>query len=115
MGTIRTWCSRRARLLIVTVAMTQLVVGTAIVTVRGQTPQTIEEAVARQRTEDRIGSIETRLTIIDQLRVAERLALLDDMKARIGKIEMLTYGSIVTLMLNLLGTLVQIRGQKDRH
>lgn len=101
------------------VLLGQLITGTILVTLRAQSlvpPISVEQAVQNQRQTDLMASLDTRVTALEKLDISPRLAVLDDMRVRIGKIELLAYGQIFALAGTMVLTILQIwKKQEQRH
>lgn len=108
------------RLWIAGLTLTQLLAGTAYITTvyaqRIPTPTQNADAIRREQQQiDHLAQIDTELFKLEALHLDTRLAVLEEGAARLGKIELLCYGLVITMIGNLLGTVIQIRGQRARR
>lgn len=101
-----------------TCLIVQLIVGTVFVSVRSARAQpsiTEKQAIVNERLRGIAANLETRVKQIEDLKVDPRLAVLESMAVRVTNIEMLLYGAIVTLLGNLVMSVVMVRTQKGRR
>lgn len=109
---IRRWIKTRrtdsVALAIYFVTLAQLGVG--FVVVRGVHAQSQE--IINDRLANRQQNLDTRVTIIEQMNLSVRLAVLERAADEMGEVRKLIYGVFLSLVGILIAQIVQIRGQR---
>lgn len=97
--------------------LSQLIMGTILVTVRAQRPPPIEQTVAvqAQAFNDRASAIERRLTYFEELKIESRLAVLDKIQSDSHDTKLLIVGAIIALIGNLAFSLFERRQVAGRR
>ena len=96
----------------IAVLLLQLLAGAVAVTLMAQ-PNAVEQARSDQLQSDRATALELRMAAVENLHIAERLAISDEDHARSVRVELLMYGMLFTLAGNLIVFLVfGLKGRK---
>lgn len=104
----------RLATIIIAIALAQLVCG--VLVVRAQRSESeLNQAVLNAQMTMRADNISSRVQQIEDLKVPERLRVLEAAAADAAEVRKLTYGVIVTLIGSLFAQLVQIRTTASRR
>lgn len=105
-----------ATFLVATLALTQLVVGTVYVSrLYAQRPTAIEQAREAQKLLDSTSVLLDRVERLEALGIDGRLRVLEDMKARMDKLEMLAYGQIISIGGLIVMSILQVRSVRTHR
>ncbi len=98
-------------LTVIYVTLLQAGIGIVWVTrVAAQTPE-----VLLDRVQQRQQTIDVRVTALEQMNLAARLAVLERSADEVAQVKMLVYGLFVTAIGSLLAQIVQVRGMKRQR